>query len=65
MKRFDRAVKHWIISAKLGDRMSVQWLKKCYKEGYVSKVDFATALRAHQAAVDAMKSPQRELANSR
>ena len=42
--------------------MSIEWLTKCYKEGHVSKDDFARALRAHQAAVDAMKSPQREAA---
>ena len=30
------------------------------KAGYVSKDDFAVALRGHQAAVDATKSPQRE-----
>jgi hypothetical protein len=28
--------------------------------GFVSKEDFAAALRGHQAAVDATKSPQRE-----
>jgi len=35
------------------------------KCGYVSKEDFASALRGHQAAVDATKSPQRELAEKR
>ena len=60
MKRFDRAVKHCIISASLGDNESIKSLTKYYKEGHVSKDDFARALRAHQAAVDAMKSPQRE-----
>ena len=56
------AVKHCIISASLGDNESIKSLTKCYKEGHVSKDDFARALRAHQAAVDAMKSPQREKA---
>ena len=60
--RYDRAVKHWIISASLGDDGSLKWLTKSYKEGHVSKDDFARALRAYQAAVDAMKSPQRETA---
>eukprot|EP00984_Skeletonema_dohrnii_P022107 scaffold11221_cov144-Skeletonema_dohrnii-CCMP3373.AAC.2 len=57
--RVDRAVKHFIIAAKLGDDSSVKILKRSYKERLVSKEDFAAALRAHQAAVDAMKSPQR------
>jgi len=60
--RLDRAVKHLIIAAKLGDDDSVEMLKQGYKEGSVSKEDFAAALRAHQAAVDSMKSPQREAA---
>ncbi|KAK1748067.1 Sel1-like repeat family protein [Skeletonema marinoi] len=60
--RYDRAVKHWIIAAKLGHDDSVQRLKGMYKSGYVSKEEFASALRGHQAAVDATKSPQRELA---
>ena len=56
----DRAVKHWIISASLGLDESIQALKGYYKNGLVSKDDFAAALRAHKAAVDATKSPQRE-----
>jgi len=60
--RYDRAVKHFIIAAKLGHDDSVQRLKGMYKSGYVSKEDFASALRGHQAAVNATKSPQRELA---
>jgi len=59
-KRFDRAVKHLIIGAKLGYDEAIQVLKECYKGGVVSKEEFAAALRAHQAAVDATKSPQRE-----
>jgi len=61
-ERFDRAVKHWIIAANLGYDDSIQRLKESYKDGLVSKEDFAGALRAHQAAIDASKSPQREAA---
>ena len=63
--RIDRAVKHLIIAANLGYDDSIQELKKCYAHGLVSKEDFAAALRAHQAAVDATKSPQREAAQKR
>jgi TPR repeat protein len=56
----ERAVKHWIIAAKLGLDESLETLKDAFGKGYVSKDDFAAALRAHQAAVDATKSPQRE-----
>ena len=61
--RIKRAVKHLIIAANLGFDESIQALKTCYKDGKVSKEEFATALRAHQAAVDATKSPQREAAS--
>jgi hypothetical protein len=61
-RRCERAGKHWIIAANLGCDHSLKGLKECYKVGRVSKDDFAAALRAHQAAVDATKSPQREAA---
>ena len=60
--RSERAVKHWIIAANLGHDESTNALKACYKDGIVSKEDFAAALRGHYAAVAARKSPQRELA---
>ena len=60
--RSERAVKHFIIAAKLGCDDSIQALKQCYVGGDVSKEDFAATLRAHQAAVDATKSLQREAA---
>jgi hypothetical protein len=62
--RLDRAVKHFIIAAKLGHDGSLYALKEGYKDGIVSKEDFASALRAHQAAVNATKSPQREEAEA-
>jgi len=62
--RYDRAVKHWIIAANLGCDRSIHDLKVCYGNGAVSKEDFAAALRAHQAAVDATKSPQRDAAEA-
>mmetsp|Transcript_35527 Transcript_35527/g.72674 ORF Transcript_35527/g.72674 Transcript_35527/m.72674 type:complete len:85 (+) Transcript_35527:2-256(+) len=62
-ERYDRSAKHFIIAANLGHDDSIQALKECYKYGDVSKEDFAAALRAHQAAVDATKSPQRDAAS--
>ena len=61
--RMDRAAKHFIIAAKLGCDKSLENVKNLYKAGHVSKEDFAAALRGHQAAVDATKSPQREQAD--
>ena len=53
-----------IIAASLGLDVSLKLLKGFYGYGQVSKEDFAAILRAHQAAVDATKSPQREVAEA-
>jgi len=58
----ERALKHFIIAANLGDDKSVEILMKGYSRGVVIKEDLAAALRAHHAAVKAMKSPERDSA---
>ena len=58
--RVDRAVKHFIIAAKLGFDKSLKNLKDLQEAGFVSEEEFASALRGHEAATDATKSPQRE-----
>ena len=57
-------MKHWIIAATQGHDFSIKKLMDEFRSGrgIVSKDDLAAALRAHQAAVDATKSPQREAA---
>ena len=57
-----RAVKHFIIAAKLGHDGSLKCAKELYKDGFVSKEEFTEALRGYKAANDATKSPQREAA---
>ncbi len=56
----ERAAKHWVIAANLGSDHSLASLRIYYREGRVSKDDLEAALRGHQAAIDAAKSPQRE-----
>ena len=58
--RSERAAKHFIISANLGDNISLQEVKELFVKGIVSKEEYAAALRGYQAAVDAAKSPERE-----
>eukprot|EP00984_Skeletonema_dohrnii_P002721 scaffold942_cov75-Skeletonema_dohrnii-CCMP3373.AAC.7 len=60
----ERAVKHFIIAANQGHDGSIKELMVAYREGFVSKDDLAAALRAHQAAVDETKSPQRDAAEA-
>jgi tetratricopeptide (TPR) repeat protein len=56
----EKAVKHFIIAAKLGydQAMNMLWLH--YRLGNITKEDLEATLRAHHAALDAMKSPQRK-----
>jgi TPR repeat protein len=56
----ERAVKHYIIAANLGHEKSMEALRKHYSLGNVTKEEFDTTLLSHQAAIDAMKSEQRE-----
>jgi TPR repeat protein len=57
-----RAVKHYVIAAKLGDKESMKALWTYYSFGHISKKELEAVVRSHQAAVDEMKSPQREAA---
>ena len=61
--RFDEAILHFIIAAKLGHEGSLERLKKLYRHGLVSKDDLADTLRAYQDALNEMKSAQREEAD--
>ncbi|KAL7527820.1 hypothetical protein ACHAXR_002148, partial [Thalassiosira sp. AJA248-18] len=61
--RIGRAVKHHIIAANLGHDNSMAKLREGFTRGLVTQEDLDAALRAHQAAVDATKSPQREEAD--
>jgi TPR repeat protein len=56
----ERAVKHYIIAANLGYETSMKTLWKHYSLGNITKEDLNATLRAHQAAIDATKSEQRE-----
>ena len=57
----ERAVKHHIIAAKLGDEKSMKALWKHYSAGNITKEDLDDTLRAHQAAIIETKSKQRDV----
>ena len=57
----EKAVKHLIIAANLGDEDSMKELWKFYAEGYVKKDVLTATLRSHHDAVEATKSPQRKV----
>jgi len=58
--RTERAIQHIIIAANMGHDGSLETVEKFYARGMISKDVFDIALRTHQAAVDATKSPQSE-----
>ncbi len=60
----ERAVKHAIIAAKLGDEDSMKALWKHFSAGNITKGDLDAILRTHHAAIDATKSPEREAAEA-
>jgi len=62
---YDRAMKHFMISAKCSHDDSLQKVKEGFMIGAVTKNDFEITLRAHKASQDEMKSDQRESAKSR
>jgi len=61
-RRFERAIKHFIIAANLGDEESVDMIKQIHEMGAISIELYAEAVRGYNAAVDATKSPEREAA---
>jgi hypothetical protein len=67
-KHVEWAAKHFLIAASAGCDKSLDMIKQGYNgvfQGYVTKDDFAKALRSHQGAKDEMESEQRKAARKR
>jgi tetratricopeptide (TPR) repeat protein len=58
----ERAVKHFIIAAKLGFEESMKILWEHYSDGNITKEDLDSTLRTHHAAIGETKSEQRDAA---
>jgi tetratricopeptide (TPR) repeat protein len=58
--RDERAMKHFIIGATLGDDRSLTNVRKLHEAGVAKKEDYDAALRGYQTAADATKSEQRQ-----
>ena len=57
---YELAVQHWMISAKMGDQESLNFIKMMFKGDHATKAQYAEALMGYRDAVEEMKSPQRE-----
>ena len=60
----DRAMKHFILSARAGFKPSLEEVKGGFMKGYVTKDDYANTLRAYQSQQDEMKSNDRDKART-
>ena len=56
----DRALKHFMIAAGCGHTNSLEKIKQMFLKGHATKDDYAKALRAYQANLVEIKSPQRD-----
>ncbi|KAL7526243.1 hypothetical protein ACHAWF_001693, partial [Thalassiosira exigua] len=59
---YERAIRHFMISAGAGDDDSLVAIRNSYAQKLVTKDVFEKALRAHQKATDEMKSDRRDKA---
>ncbi|EJK46346.1 hypothetical protein THAOC_34989 [Thalassiosira oceanica] len=57
---YDRALKHYLISAKMGFVDSVENIEEMFKAGLATKEQYAEALKGYQDAVEEMKSHDRD-----
>ena len=53
-------MRHWLISAKLGDEDSLDAIKEMFMAGDATKEQYAEALKGYQDAVEEMKSHDRD-----
>ena len=56
----DRALKHLVLAAGGGEKESLSTIQDMFKKGVATKEDYTQALRAYQAYLDEIKSPQRD-----
>ena len=59
---YQRAMKHFMMAAKCGFKVSLQTVKEGFTQGHVTKQDFEKTLRDYQASCDETKSDQRDRA---
>ena len=57
---YELALQHWMISAKMGYELSLNYIKDLFEDGLATKAQYAEALIGYRDAVEEMKSPQRE-----
>ena len=59
----DRALRHFLITAKMGHKDSFEAIKEMFMAGVATKEQYAEALKGYHDAVEEMKSHDRDEAN--
>ena len=54
------SVKHYMISAKMGDKLSFEAIQELFTRGHATKEQYTEALKGYRVAVEETKSHQRE-----
>ena len=60
IRKHDRALRHFLISAKMGFKESLDEIKKMFANGHATKAQYVEGLKGYQDAVEEMKSPERD-----
>ena len=55
-----RAMRHWVLAARAGDKTSLDNVKKGFTKGVITKDEYANTLRAYQKRQNEMKSDERD-----
>jgi len=63
-RNFPRAIRHCLISAKMGNDSSLEMMKRFFQEGFATKQQYAEALEGYQGSLQEMKSPERDEARA-
>ena len=57
---YNRAVRHWMISANMGHEISLEAIKEFFMNGAATKEQYADALKGYQDAMEETKSHDRD-----
>ena len=57
----DRAVRHFMIAAKMGHKPSLDVIKGFFRDGFATRAQYCEALKGYQGAMEEMKSPDRDI----
>jgi len=60
--RFNRALRHWMVSATMGYEDSLKGILELLKDGHATRDDYVRALHGYRNATDEMSSSERDIA---